>query len=435
MNPRTKIAIAAVILAAAGAAVFFHLRAGRNGDGNGGYGPEPSPEPPATTVVEANNAFAVDLYRRLAAEKKREGENLFLSPYSVSTALAMTSTGARGETARQMERVLRFEQIRERVHADLRDLQQELNAGKEKLGGELVVANALWGQRGYGFLPEFLTLTREHYGAALRGVDFGAPGAARRTINDWVKEETRERIKDLIPPGVLSADTRLVLTNAVYMKAAWELPFEKEFTEEAPFHVTRRKTVDVPMMRQTEYFRYLEGDGFQALELTYEEGRLAMVIFLPRKIDGLARLERGLGVGNLGKWLKAMEGRGVEVYLPRFTFVSEFSLAGTLGAMGMPDAFVLGRADFSGMNGRKPPDPESLFIGAVRHKAWVEVDEAGTEAAAATSVEVWASEGEDDTTEYEPPPVFRADHPFLFLIRERETGTILFLGRVVSPAR
>ncbi|MFW6107551.1 MAG: serpin family protein [bacterium] len=372
-------------------------------------------------VVDANNAFALDLYARLCAAQ--DGD-LFFSPFSISTALGMTYAGARGQTAAQMADTLGFAVPAERVHPAFRQLLDALAEGAKSGDYQLRVANALWGQEGYGFLDPFLELTRTHYGAGLRQVDFRADAeAARQVINRWVAERTEERIRELFPPGVLTSLTRLVLANAIYFKGQWARPFDPERTREEPFTLASGRKVAVPMMHQTARFAYAERPGLQVLGLPYEGGDLAMFVLLPAEPDGLAALERGLSGESLGETLGEARRREVVVALPKFRLTSRFGLAATLAAMGMERAFT-DRADFSGINGRR-----DLFLQAVVHKAFVEVNEEGTEAAAATGVAVGVT-----SVAPRPKPVFRADHPFLFLIRHRPTGAVLFLGRLARPA-
>lgn len=371
-------------------------------------------------VVWGNNEFAFDLYKKL---RGREG-NLFLSPFSISTALAMTYAGARGGTEARMAKVLHLTLPGEELHSAFAELIRGLDEGKKGRGYELVVANALWGQKGYGFLKEYLDLTRSCYGAGLHEVDFEkAAEAARKTINAWVEEKTKDKIKDLIKPGVLDSLTRLVLTNAIYFKGQWASRFKEEETKDSPFTLSSGKKINVPMMNQTEEFGYIEDGNAKALELPYKGDRLSMVVLLPKKVNGLAGLEESLTAKKLSKWLSAVRKQEVVVSLPRFKFTSEFGLADVLKSMGMTDAFSLPPADFSGMDGKK-----DLFISAVIHKAFVEVNEEGTEAAAATAVVMKL-----EAAMPEPIPVFRADHPFLFIIRDTKTGSILFMGRVAKP--
>ena len=368
-------------------------------------------------VVQGNTAFALDLYGQL---RSRAG-NLFFSPLSLSLALAMTYVGAQGQTAEQMATVLHFPANQEQMHQAFAAMSKDLLDHKEKKY-QLHIANALWGQKGYHFRDAFLQTTKTYYGAGLNEVDFRtAAEEARQTINAWVEEQTKEKIKDLIPPGALDALTRLVLTNAIYFKGDWVLPFKKEQTKDEAFKVSATQQVTVPMMQQTAFFNYLDGEGFQALELPYVGDTLSMVVLLPKKIDGLVNFEGSLSVETLTEWLSKLESREVVVSLPRFTMTVEFALKEVLSAMGMPLAFS-GEADFSGIS-----EEEKLHIADVFHKAFVDVNEEGTEAAAATGVVV-------RTTALGPPPaVFRADHPFLFLIRDVRSGGIVFLGRLVQP--
>jgi len=369
------------------------------------------------TVVQGNTEFALALYQRLRTE---EG-NLFFSPYSISTALAMTYAGARGNTAVQMAQALHFLLDQEQLHSAFAWLEAKLSDVGRKGQVQLKVANALWPQEEYDLLEEFLALTKQYYGVLITAVDYGDPETARGTINAWVEEKTENKIQELIPPGILDALTSLVLVNAIYFKGNWASQFDQSRTRDAPFWVTPDEPVQVPMMDQEHEFRYGESDGLQILELPYAGDDLSMVVLLPRKIDGLPELEERLTVENLTRWTKNLRPRGVQVFLPRFEITFPFRLDDTLKLMGMVDAFG-GDSDFSGMDGTK-----LLYIGAVLHKAFVAVNEEGTEAAAATAVIMIAK------CLPPPPPVFRADHPFIFLIRENSTGSILFIGRVVNP--
>jgi len=385
-------------------------------------------------VVQGNNKFALELYAKLQGG---DG-NLFFSPYSISTALAMTYAGARGQTASQMAEVLRFpvgtnrtmesSAARlldpQRFASEFGELVKDLNARGQEGAYELSVANALWGQKGYGFLAGFLELIDKHYGGRLNEVDFaGATETARKTINAWVEKKTNEKIKNLIARGILDSMTRLVLTNAIYFKGNWARQFEEDRTKEAPFTLADGRKVDVAMMNQTAKFGYMEADTLQGLELPYVDDELSMIVLLPKEHDGLGELEEALTLENLAQWLSKLRKREVVVSVPKFKLTSQFSLASVLKAMGMKDAFS-GSADFSGMNGKR-----DLFISAVIHKAYVDVNEEGTEAAAATAVTM-------KLTSVGPaarPPVFRADHPFLFLIHDNQSGSILFIGRVMNP--
>jgi len=372
-------------------------------------------------VVKGNNAFALALYAEL---KDQEG-NLFLSPFSISTALAMTYAGARGNTEAQMAKVLHFDLGQESLHPTFQKLITQMSTQAEQQGYQLNVANALWGQKGYGFLKKFLDLTKTTYGAGLNEVDFRrATEAARKTINTWVEKQTKGKIKNLIRRGILDELTRLVLTNAIYFKGNWASQFDKRQTKNSPFYVRVDRTVNVPMMYQKEKFRYMETGRLQAIELPYVDNELSMVVLLPKEVNGITALENFLTADSLRKWLTCLREQKVDVYLPRFKITSEFRLDTALRSMGMPDAFSLPPADFSGMTGKK-----DLFISAVIHKAFVDINEEGTEAAAASAVVM------EKAMRMQRPLIFRADHPFIFLIRDTQSGSILFLGRVVNPLK
>jgi serpin B len=375
------------------------------------------------TLVNGNSAFAFDLYQEL----KGAGGNLFYSPYSISLALAMTYAGARGDTAQQMADTLHFTLSQDRLHPALSSLGIELSKrgegakGTDEKGFRLNIVNAIWGQKGYQFLTQFLDLLAENYGAGLRLLDFiGAPEESRITINNWVSDQTEGRIKDLIPPGVIDTLTRLVLTNAIYFNAAWQYPFEKDMTRDGPFYLLNGGEVTVPMMRQTESLGYAEGDGYQAVGLPYDGRELEMVLLLPRP-GQFDTFEGSLDAQRVDAIVKALASRQVALTMPKFEFESSFGLKQTLSTLGMRVAFTED-ADFSGMDGKR-----DLLIQDVIHKAFVSVDEAGTEAAAATAVIVGA------TAMPASPVEVTADRPFVFVIRDIETGAILFVGRVVNP--
>ena len=367
-------------------------------------------------IVTGNNQFAVDLYAQL-----RGGDgNLFFSPSSISTALAMTYAGARGTTEIEMAKALHFDLPQDQIHHSFAALNKTLNPKDKPY--ELSVANRLWGQQGYGFLPAFLQTTRDHYGAELAQVDFlQAAEAARQEINGWVADQTNDKIRDLIPQGVLNEMTRLVLTNATYFLGTWEHQFNKDATHDAPFKVTAEVKVDVPMMYQKAQFRYAEVDEVLTLELPYKGDDLSMIVLLPKAVGGLAALEDKLVAENLKKWTSGLRRQKVNVHLPKFKMTSEFQLNAVLSSMGMATAFQPVAADFSGIS-----TEEELFISAVIHKAFVDVNEEGTEAAAATGIAF-------GTTSLERIPTFRADHPFIFLIRDNRTDSILFMGRFMNP--
>jgi len=382
-------------------------------------------EPASDTrkVVAGNTGFAVDLYGKL---RTREG-NIFFSPFSISTALAMTCGGARGETEKQMAQTLRFDLPTDKLHPAFAALAADLGAVQQKGQVKLAVANSLWPQKGLAFLPDYLAWCQKYYGSSIRPVDYsGHTEAARKTINDWVEARTNRKIVELLKPEMVGSSTLLVLVNAIYFKGNWASQFETMLTENEPFHMSSGKSVTAPLMRQIHDLHYAESLGLQVLELPYAGGDLSMLVLLPTRVDGLGDLEAGLTAENLTAWTANLKSHKVAVFLPKFKSTSEFRLAGTLAALGMSDAFS-GRADFSGMDGRK-----DLFISDVIHKAFVEVNEEGTEAAAATAMVMVGSAAPSNPR---PIPVFRADHPFLFLIRDNRNGSVLFLGRVTDPTQ
>ena len=377
-----------------------------------------------TTLVSGNSAFAFDLYQAL----REEDGNLFYSPYSISMALAMTYAGARGETAQQMSDTLHFVLSQDCLHPAFNSLDIELSRrgegaeGKDDEGFRLNVVNAIWGQKDYQFLTTFLDVLAENYGAGLRLLDFvNTPEESRITINNWVSDQTEGRIEDLIPQGLIDALTRLVLTNAIYFNAAWQYPFNEDMTEDGPFYLLDGGEVIVPMMSQTESFAYTEGDGYQAVELPYDGSELSMVILLPQT-GQFEAFEGSLDAQQVDGIIGRLEPRQVALTMPKFEFESGFGLKEALAAMGMPVAFSEG-ADFSGITGNR-----DLFIADVIHKAFVSVDEAGTEAAAATAVVMPIA------IPPEEPVEVTVERPFIFLIRDIETGTILFVGRIVDPS-
>jgi serpin B len=375
-------------------------------------------------VIAGNTEFAADLYGQL---RTQEG-NLFFSPYSISTALAMTYGGARGETAKQMARTLHFDLPERDLAPAFGGMASGLNAVQAKGQVRLAVANSLWPQAGYQFRPEYLDLCEKYYGASIQPVDYvGNTEGARKTINGWVEGKTMDKIVDLLKPGTLNQTTSLVLVNAIYFKGNWVHKFKPEVTRDAPFHVSPETTVTAPLMRQTDDFGYAEFPDLQVLELSYLGNDVSMVVLLPHTVDGLNKLEAQLTASNLAAWTAHLGWQKVQVFLPKFKATSGFSLGGTLAEMGMPDAFVYPKADFSGMDGT-----HNLYISEVIHKAYVDVDEQGTEAAAATGILMRAGAAARPMA---PIPVFRADHPFLFLVRDNQTGSILFLGRVTNPTR
>jgi serpin B len=372
-------------------------------------------------AAAGNTAFALDLYREL---KDTDG-NMFFSPYSISTALAMTYGGARGGTAKQMAGVLYFTLPADKLHPAFQQLEAKLETAQKTGGVRLNVANSLWPQKDYPFLAEYMELVKKYYGVSITPVDYQrAAETARGMINRWVEDKTANKIKELIKPGILTALTRLVLVNAIYFKGDWASQFDAQRTQEAPFFLLSGETAQVPLMTQKRKFKYAGFESLQVLELPYSGDRLSMLVLLPKKKNGLAQLEAGLTARNLEEWTTSPREREVEVFLPKFKMTSLFRLGKTLAAMGMGDAFDPLKANFSGMDGRL----NWLYIGAVIHKAYVDVNEEGTEAAASTAVVMRIK-----MSKPLPPETFRADHPFIFLIRENQTNSILFIGRVVEP--
>lgn len=367
-------------------------------------------------IAASNNAFAFDLYGQLAANPG----NMFLSPYSISSALAMAFAGARGNTELQMAKVMRYELPQEVLHKAFGQINGVLN--KPSKDYQLAVANALWSQVGLDFAKGYLETVQAGYGPGLRLVDFaGRTEQARLTINKWVEEKTEDKIKELIKPDVLDPLTRLVLTNAIYFKGQWDQKFKKELTKDAGFSLLSKQKVQVPFMSQQGSFNYMEEDGLQALELAYAGGDLSMLILLPESDSDYSRFEKKLDYPTFSGIIGRMRKETVNVSLPKFKFEAELGLGGTLQRMGMTDAFSEYLADFSGIS------DTFLYITAVIHKAFIEVNEEGSEAAAATAVVM-------GTKSIGPQPKqFIADRPFFFAIRDLRTGSILFMGRVQDP--
>jgi serpin B len=373
------------------------------------------------TLVDGNSAFAFDLYKSL---KTKDG-NLFYSPYSLSTALAMTYAGARTDTEKQMAATLHFDLTQARLHPAFDSLDLELGKRGQNLKGnetfKMSNVNAIWGQKDYTFQAAYLDTLAQYYGAGLHVLDFKqSPEASRVTINNWVSDQTNNKIKDLLPQGVIDTLTRLVLTNAIYFNATWDTPFKKEATRDAQFNPLNGSSVTVPMMRQSASFNYTAGDNYQVVELPYSGKELSMVILVP-KAGQFAAFENALNATQLASVTSNLKTSYVALAMPKFKYDSSFGLKDTLSAMGMPVAFT-DSADLSGMTGNR-----ELVIKEVVHKAYVAVDEAGTEAAAASAVIA-------GVTSVGPTAVeLTIDRPFIFLIRDVKTGTILFMGRVMNP--
>ncbi len=383
-------------------------------------------------VVDANNAFAFDLYSELI---KSEDGNIFYSPYSMSSALAMTFEGANGKTAEEMQSVFHFP-AKEVLRPNFAAIYNDLNIGNKDYS--LKTGNALWVQQDYPFLDSYLTLVDNRYGGKAANLDFvDDTEHSRVTINTFIEDQTNNKIKDLIPEGILSSDTRLVLTNAVYFKGDWDYAFDTSDTHDSLFHVDSTTSVTTPMMNmrpKEKEFNYLETEKLQVLELSYKGDDVSMLILLPKQMESynfetnerifsnytLDDIDFSSGRLNEYKSQMAMVEMSY-ISLPSFEFDSKYFMKEALINLGMPLAFSAG-ADFSGMTGS-----QELFIGSVIHQAYIKVDEKGTTAAAATAVMMVIMSMPMSTNSFE------ANHPFVFVIQEKETGNILFVGRVTDP--
>ena len=373
--------------------------------------------PEANAIAEGNSAFALGLFAKL----ENPDANQILSPFSVSSSLAMAYTGARGNTEYQMAQALQLPTNRTDVCSGMAAvLASFTNLASGDV--ELNVANALWPQSGNRFIPEFLDSCRNYYRAVPDFVDFQANSeAARQRINAWAERSTKGKIKSLFAPGSVNADTRLVIANAIYFKGKWASRFEKSKTRTRPFWIASERAVQVPMMSQKSTFLHLVDGDTQILEMPYRGAGVSMLVLLPKTRDGLAGLEARLNLENLTNWIDHLRPAEVDLLLPRFKINSRFALAPTLAGMGMRDAFDQASADFSGMTAQRP-----LFINLVEHAAVVEVDEEGTVAAAATGISFGCAQRPQ-------PATFHADHPFVFLIFDRPSRTVLFIGKVTNP--
>jgi len=374
-----------------------------------------------TAIISAsNNAFGIDLYKKLITEERG---NIFISPYSISSALAMTYAGARGNTEKQMAKVLYFNLPQEDIHKAFSSLNAYFNRPNKSY--QLAIANSLWGQANYPFQKEFINLLNKYYEAGFNEVDFVNEEnreKARLTINKWVEDKTNNKIKELIHPEDISALTRLILVNAIYFKGKWQNQFDTKETRDMPFNLENKKKVNVPMMHQEGKFNYTEDEKVQVLELPYSENELSMVIFLPKESISLSDFEKELSIERVNKLLSNLSQEKVDVYIPKFKMEKRYILNKMLIDLGMSDAFDMMLADFSGMTGSK-----DLYISKVIHQSFIEVNEEGTEAAAATAVIMSGKSIAPMIIE------FKADRPFLFIIRDIKTNTILFIGRFVEP--
>jgi serpin B len=378
-------------------------------------------------IITANNRFARDLYVQLASDPQYAGSNIFFSPFSISSAFAIAYEGARGTTADQIHSVFHFPAD----NATLREGFSEVNAGINNgdMNYTLSTANALWVRKNYQLLPDYVSTAGRWYSANVANLDFGGkPEESRQIINTWVANRTNDKISDLLPPRSIDTTTFLVITNAVYFKGTWVKQFDANDTQDANFWVSPGKAVTVKMMQQTDkdaVYPYAETSDLQMLSMPYAHGTgssLSMIVILPKN-GNIATAEAALDPQNLSVLEQSASSKRVMVYFPKFKLKVNYELSSTLNAMGMPTAFEH-NADFSGIDGTV-----GLFISKVFHNAFVNVDEQGTEAAAATAVVFSKSAIAPE----EPVPVFRADHPFLFLIQDNDTGAILFAGRIVTP--
>jgi serpin B len=368
-----------------------------------------------TALLAGNSEFAISLYQVL---KKNKDGNLFYSPYSVSLMMAMAYAGARGDTAKQMADALEFNLSPNELHAAFNYLALELaKRASGENNFELDIVNDIWGQKDYKFLNVYLDTLAENYGAGLRVLDFknDAEGA-RKIINDYIFDQTNKLIKDLIPEGAINTLTRLVLTNAIYFKADWKYKFSKEATVDGTFKLLDGTKVTASMMNQRHVFKFASGKGWKAVELPYLGDQIAMDIILP---DSFSTFENALNASTLNQILSAMNSRDLQLSMPKFKFATDFDLKNALSTLGMPIAFEPGRADFSGIT-----DAGALYIQGVLHKAFVAVDEQGTEAAAAGAVIIGTTSMPESLT---------IDSPFIFFIRDIQSGSILFMGRVLNP--
>jgi len=372
-------------------------------------------------TATGNNTFAFELYSKLASEQG----NLFFSPYSISSAFAMTYAGAKGNTEQEIMKVMHFIGIQPVFHSEFNNLASELKSRNSK-NIEFNTANALWAQKGLNFLDDYLSITDKYYDAGLKQVDFSSSQSrdkTRKEINNWVEDQTKNKIKDLIQPGVLSPATMLVLVNAIYFYGSWDMQFAKEMTYEETFHSNDTSSFNTPFMHHKDHYKYGETDQMRMIELPYTDIDLSMMIILPKKGFQLTEIEQNLNHENYALWNSLLMKEEVRIAIPKFKMEAKYTLNKVLNEMGMTDAFSSG-ADFSGITGKK-----ELFIDKVIHKAFVEVNETGTEAAAATAIMM-----EKSAHAHGEIKSFKADHPFVFIIKDNISGTILFIGRLTDPA-
>ena len=389
-----------------------------------------TPTPSATSrenVASSNNILALKLYHSLRSEN---ANNMVFSPLSLFTSLSMTYMGARGNTAKQMEAVMDLESLGENIHDGIKDHNSDLLSKYDPNPDQYIlkIANRLYGQKKYQFQSEFMDATQQFYSARLEALDFGNTEGARAAINNWVEEQTKSKIRDLIPPGVLTPDTRLVLVNAIYLKAEWSLPFNERLTSNQHFHLKKTEKIKVPMMTQTNHFDYYHDKLLKCkiLRLGFQGNQeLGMMFILPDSMDGYVKLETKISPKAIQNWSSEIESRvKVAVSLPKFRFTQDFSLAQKLNSIGMNDLFSKSTADLTGISKK-----DDLYVSDVIHKAFLEINESGCEAAGATAVSMGVKKGFSLLPESKPK-VFKADHPFLFFIQSIKSGAFMFMGRV-----
>ncbi len=377
-----------------------------------------------SAVVKSNNVFGLQLYQQVL---KQNAGNLFLSPYSISSTLSMIYAGANGATKEELEKVLHFSITNLSLHSAWGKWQTELNGLSKNGNVQIQVANGLWLQTGYQFQKRFLGLVKKYYGAGLNNVDFAKKRkAARLAINKWVANKTRQKIRNLLKPGMLKPLTRLFLVNAIYFKGQWLHPFEVNSTQESEFHLSKNQVVEVPMMHQTDQFKIKDFEDFSVIELPYRAEAISMFIFLPRETEGLGKLEKRFSYENVQKWISQLtstQKRSVILSLPRFKIYSGIDLLEPLMNLGIKHVFNNG--DFTGISSQC-----NLNSGQIIHASYLEVNEKGTEATAVTFVGSVTGGGMLPL-----PPAFIVDHPFIFLICENKRGGILFIGRITNPVQ
>ena len=374
-------------------------------------------------MVKGLNTFSLEFHKKIGAGSG----NRFSSPLSIATVLAMAYEGADGPTAGEIHKTLHLGLERGKVPAAFSQILSSLDPAKKTSGFQLAMANRLFVARSYPIRRDFRKTLRDYYRATAKRLNFRKRRVAAKAINDWVKKKTHQRIKEIVPASSISSSTRLVLANAIYFKGKWKKKFKKKETRKRVFYLTKSKKTQVETMYQKAYLGYCAVGNVELLEKRYKGTNMAMVVVLPKRKDGLARLEKSLTQTTLARWMAKLKTRKVRVYLPKFKFKWGGSLKEHLKALGIKTPFDSAKANFRAISKRAAS--EGLYIAKVFHKSFVAVDEKGTEAAAATAASMDALMADMDTG----TPEFVADHPFLFLIRNRKTGVILFIGRVTAP--